>query len=66
MTAGLHNKCMYIDDLGWIWAEFPKLIAFMKEKPAPHYIEAKAAGKSAKQTLKSMGITAVEVDVKGW
>ena len=65
VTAGLHNKCMYIDDLGWIWAEFPKLIAYMKEKPAPHYIEAKAAGKSAKQTLKSMGITAVEVDVKG-
>lgn len=65
ITAGLKGTDMYIDDIGWIWAEFPKLIAFMKAKEAPHYIEAKASGKSAKQTLKSMGITAVEVDIKG-
>lgn len=65
VTAGLVGTNMYIDDLGWIWAEFPKLISYMKAKEAPHYIEAKASGKSAKQTLKSMGVTAIEVDIKG-
>lgn len=65
VTAGKVEKNMYISDIGFIWAEFPRLIDYMKSKTAPHYIEAKASGKSAKQTLKNMGIPAVEVNVKG-
>ena len=37
----------------------------MKTKSASHYIEAKASGKSAKQTLSGQGIVAIEVNVKG-
>jgi len=65
VTAGKVGKAMYIDDLGFTWAEFPKLMDYMKSKPAPHYIEAKASGKSAKQTLTNQGIPAIEVQVKG-
>lgn len=65
VTAGKIGKAMYIDDLGFTWAEFPKLMEYMKSKHAPHYIEAKASGKSAKQTLTNQGIPAIEVNVKG-
>ena len=41
------------------------MIQFMRELPAPHYIEGKASGKSAKQTLTKEGINAIEVDVTG-
>jgi phage terminase large subunit-like protein len=37
----------------------------MKIKKSPHYIEAKASGKSAKQTLSNQGIPAIEVKVDG-
>ena len=65
VTAGLHEGKMYIDDLGFDWLEFPKLMVYMKSKKSPHYIEAKASGKSAKQTLTNQGIPAVEVKVDG-
>lgn len=61
VTAGRLNGRVYIDDIGWKWCEFPELIKFMREKPAPHYIEAKASGKSAKQTLSKAGIPTIEV-----
>jgi len=48
ITAGMFENKMYIDDLGYEWLEFPKLINFMKTKIKPHYIEGKASGKSAK------------------
>lgn len=65
VTAGKIDKNMYIDDLDYAWKEFPDLITWMKTKTFPHYIEAKASGKSAKQTLVKKGIPAVEVNVKG-
>lgn len=65
ITAGVHENKMYIDDLGFDWMEFPKLITYMKTKQRPHYIEAKASGKSAKQTLTNQGIPAIEVKVTG-
>ena len=37
----------------------------MKSKVFPHYIEGKASGKSAKQTLTNQGIPAIEVQVDG-
>jgi predicted phage terminase large subunit-like protein len=65
VTAGVHENNMYIDALGFDWMEFPKLISYMKARKSPHYIEAKASGKSAKQTLSNQGIPAIEVNVTG-
>ena len=65
VSAGLNNNKMYINDLGFKWLEFPKLMAYMKSKDKPHYIEGKASGKSAKQTLTNQGIPAIEVQVTG-
>ncbi|MFA6060062.1 MAG: hypothetical protein WC756_17800, partial [Taibaiella sp.] len=65
ITGGKISSRYYIDDLGWEWFEFPEMIRWMKTKPAPHYIEAKASGKSAKQTLLKQKIVAIEVKVDG-
>ncbi len=65
VAAGKIDGNMYIDKLGFVRHEFPNLIKFMAAMPSPHYIEAKASGKSAKQTLQSMGISAIEVNDLG-
>lgn len=65
VTAGKIGSNIYIDDFGWEWLEFPQLIHYMKTKPSPHYIEAKASGKSARQTLVANGVVAIEVAIKG-
>ena len=65
VTAGMYDNKMYISDLGFDWLEFPKLINYMKTKKAPHHIEGKASGKSAKQTLTNQGVPAIEVQVNG-
>lgn len=65
VTAGLYEGKMYIDSIGFDWLEFPKLMSYMKLRKAPHYIEAKASGKSAKQTLTNQGIPAIEVNIEG-
>ena len=65
VTAGLLGNDMYISALGFEWLEFPDLMTFMTEQKEPHYIEAKASGKSAKQTLTNRGIPAIEVTVDG-
>jgi len=65
ITAGRLNNKMFIDDVGAVYLEFPELIKFMKTRKSPHYIEAKASGKSAKQTLVKNGIPAIEVEVSG-
>jgi phage terminase large subunit-like protein len=56
---------MYIDWIDFAWLEFPEMVEYMKEQPAPHYIEAKASGKSAKQTLSTQKIAAIEIKVDG-
>lgn len=63
VCSGIYGSKMYIDNIGWFNKEFPDLIKEMKQLPAPHYIEAKASGKSAKQTLVAGGIPAIEVSV---
>lgn len=65
VCSGKVGTDMYISDLGWDWLEFPEMVAWMKTRPMPHFIEAKASGKSAKQTLTRMGIPAIEVTVRG-
>lgn len=65
VTAGLYDNKMYIDKIGFEWLEFPKLMNYMKAQKAPHHIEGKASGKSAKQTLTNQGIPAIEVQVTG-
>lgn len=65
IVSGKMGNNIYIDNAGYVFKEFPDLIRFMSELPETHYIEGKASGKSAKQTLKNEGINAVEVDVTG-
>lgn len=65
VTSGMLGNDLYIDDIGFNWYEFPELIKWMKNVEEPHNIEAKASGKSAKQTLKSMGINAIEFKLQG-
>lgn len=65
VTSGRFENDMYITDLGFEWLEFPDLINYMKARKPTHYIEAKASGKSAKQSLSKLGINAVEIDVGG-
>ena len=65
IASGVKENNIYIDRVGYKFLEFPDLVNFMETQPEPHYIEAKASGKSAKQTLKARGITAIETDVKG-
>lgn len=63
IKTGILANRIYITDLDWKWVEFPALIKWMKSIDFPHYIEAKASGKSAKQTLRKNGIAAIEVNV---
>jgi hypothetical protein len=65
VEAGKHDNKMYVIGCRAKWKEFPDLISWMKEETFPHYIEAKASGKSAKQTLTKQGIPAIEVEVQG-
>lgn len=63
-TGKIGNK-MYIDGFDFAYKEFPELLTWMQLQYPVHYIEAKASGKSAKQTLTAYGIPAIEVEVKG-
>jgi len=65
IAAGKIGTNMYIDAMDYVFKEFPELIKFMSILQGPHYIEAKASGKSIKQTLVNSGITAIEVQVLG-
>lgn len=56
---------IYVLDVDWDWLEFPELVPFIRSKGGPHYIEDKASGKSAKQTLEREGIAVSTVTVKG-
>lgn len=56
---------IYVEDVWWDWLEFPELIAHLQSVTGPHYVEQKASGKSVVQTLKTYGIAAKEVAVKG-
>jgi hypothetical protein len=60
------DGCVYVTDAGFDWMEFPDMVKLMLAKIAtPHYIEAKATGKSAVQALQKMGVYAMEVKVRG-
>ena len=65
VSAGKIRNKIYIDDIGFRWLEFPALVNWMKTFEGTHYIEAKASGKSIKQTLTTAGVVAVEVKVTG-
>lgn len=63
--GGLDVCPIYIEDIGWEWKEFPELVAWMSMLKGPHFVEKKASGKSAVQSLKTYGIAAEEVGVAG-
>lgn len=65
MRSGKIENKMYIDAFDFAYKEFPDLINWMKLQYPVHYIEAKASGKSAKQTLTKSGVPAIEVQVIG-
>ncbi|WP_343692776.1 hypothetical protein [Chitinophaga sp.] len=64
-TSGKIGPRIFIDKLGFGRMEFPALIRYMKLRPAPHYVEAKASGKSVAQVFNDNGIPAIEVQVVG-
>lgn len=64
-SAGKIGNQIYIDDFDFAWLEFPELVKWMKTKPSPHFVEAKASGKSIKQVVSAMGIPVIEVKVSG-
>ncbi len=59
------ERLVYIEDVAWDWLEFPEMVAFIKARIGPHYIENKASGKSAEQALKREGIAVKTVNVQG-
>lgn len=65
VTTGLYGGRCFIFDFDWKWLEYPELIKWMRSRVGPHDIEAKASGKSAKQSLVKRGIIAREVKVTG-
>lgn len=54
---------IYIENVGWEWLKFPELLDWMQALVGPHYVEAKASGKSVTDALQANGIAASEVQV---
>lgn len=66
VVSGRIGQIMYIDRVAWFNQEFPELVnTIMYGFPFPHYVEAKASGKSVKQVLVNAGHPAEEVPVTG-
>lgn len=60
VKAGLWKDKVVILDIGFDWLEYPELISWMSGKKGTHYVEAKASGVSAVQSLRRGGINAME------
>lgn len=56
---------IYILDVGFRWLETPAAEQWMVQLKGPHYVEAKASGKSLVPLLRNRGIAAIEVNVQG-
>tara|TARA_R110000868_G_scaffold176609_4_gene414492 strand:- start:5930 stop:7366 length:1437 start_codon:yes stop_codon:yes gene_type:complete len=56
---------VYIDNFDFRWCEEPELVKWMSRLGGPHYVEAKATGKSAVSWLAREGIVAIEVNIHG-
>lgn len=57
---------IYIDDVVWDWLEFPEAVGMVKSTGrGPHYVEAKASGKSVAQVIRRLGVPVKEVPVAG-
>lgn len=65
VVSAQHNNNIYILNCGAVWKEFPELIQFMHKFEGVQYIEDKASGKSAAQTLRRAGITCKLMEVQG-
>lgn len=66
VSGGVHNNIAYITDVGYFYLEFPEMIEKMKDiQPTrAKYIENKASGISAAQTLEREGVAVELVDVE--
>lgn len=56
---------VYVMDFGYDWLDTPTQLTYIRKHNAPHYIEAKATGKSDAELLRTKGITCIEVEVPG-
>jgi hypothetical protein len=56
---------IYVSDCDFLWTDFAEQVAWMKRIDSPHYVEAKASGKSAVSSLQKSGVYAMEVKVRG-
>lgn len=56
---------IYIHDMDFAHKSFPDLVSWMGSLEGPHFIEAKASGKSSVQVLARYDVPAQEVQVKG-
>jgi len=56
---------IYIQDVDWFWEEFPQMVDMIHGRAGPHYVEAKATGKSVAQALQRSGVPVSEVNVDG-
>lgn len=65
VKLGYSGGDVYIMDINFRWVEFPLQVAWMKSVRGPNKVEAKATGKSAVQTLKSLGAYAKEINIPG-
>jgi hypothetical protein len=63
--VGTEQPDVYVTDLDWEWLETPELVLYMQRVGAPHYVEAKASGKSAAQFLSREDVPVTEVEVDG-
>jgi len=62
---GAERPDIYVTGLGTRHVETPELVEWMQELGGPHYVEAKASGKSVAQFLRREGVAVKEVEVTG-
>lgn len=63
VELGLFKGYVYVLGYDFRWLEFPEQIKWMAEYDGPIKIEAKATGKSAGQSLRRAGISAIELEI---
>jgi len=64
-TVEADGAHVWIYGCDWDWVEWPALISWMEGQKPPHFIEAKASGRSAAQSLADNDVPVSKVEVTG-